>query len=601
MHLPRIYRFALGFTLALVLALFSGCPNTNTACLNFVPILTYSTDICSPKLVTLDNLNEPTALDSTLLVDKFCPTIANADNVQILRLQPPSSGELILHHYKDFPGVTYLEVMGYKCQDNSTELLSEECLTTDAVASSHSISVSNAADYDVLLLFVVAKPRDGVDLNEATIKLAAFKEVPAPALKPVPGQDDDNRERPVLACGGDRFNRIIISATDPDFDLSVFATYHGLKAQQCHCNENLLALEIPYGLSLETTGPIIREKSPDVDTTGSGLSFGFDWVITTPLLGFNPNGGPLNGTANDGNDLGVKGPPSSTFGPDCIDYAVPTISTNAPGPLVTIIDSGVDLVSDNDLNKFGDQSALLCNNLPMGEYGYDFLLGNDNPVDEIGHGTGVAGAVLSTYPKDLPLRMQHYKFIGAEGGSFFAALCGIYTAISTKTDVLNLSWGISLDTLPPALERALAATEAENVLVVTSAGNDSLDLLLEPNWPASASGKFTNLLAVGAYEYDVADAPIRIAFSNFNEKVVAIAAPYGLEVPGLNGTYHEQIGTSIAAPQVTAWLAAMRQENEGINLSDAIKLLRDRNLIRNSRALDPTEIFQGEYLFLDCN
>ncbi|MEL6276099.1 MAG: S8 family serine peptidase, partial [Bacteroidota bacterium] len=340
--------------------------------------------------------------------------------------------------------------------------------------------------------------------------------------------------------------------------------------------------------------------------TGSGLAIEFDFIIDLPIFAFNSNGQnqdtgePLPDNLEE---LGVKAPPSEVFGPDCAIFSPPREGIADGGPLVVIIDSGVDTSIANRplFRPFAEAELNLCESFMVGPFGYDFLNGDAQPADDLGHGTGVAGALLSTYPSGKELRLQHYKFVGPKGGTYFGAICAMHTAVAAEASLLNLSWGIRTDTLPNALALALQACEEANIIVVTSAGNDSLDITTAPNWPASASSTFSNIVAVGAYDYvPSTDDPERMAFSNFGAAAVELVAPFGLEVPKLGGGLHEQVGTSISAPQLTAHLAAVRESNPDISLEDALDVLRNDGLLRRAATLNGAEVNNQQYLELNC-
>ena len=589
---------------AIVLVVFtSGCPPEST-CLSAVPHLDYSEDICAPNLYAIE-LERPNGAVADL--PNFCPDI-NYENAHVVRISPPKTNRLILHHYQGFVGKSHIEVIGYNCADSTSFLFNQQCVANTAIVGTQTISTVSSVEYDSLLIRVIPLPDAGSSASKPTFQLAIFEALPTPnVINLDQSSNDGSVGRTVLDCSGTRTNRLVISAKDPDFDLAKVAEHYGLPiVQMCPCDKNLLAVEVPYGIDLETTKPIVKELPPDVDTTASGLAIEFDFIINLPIIAFNSNGqnqdtgGPL---PDDLEELGIKNPPSQVFGPDCALFSPPTEDISGGGPLVVIIDSGVDTsVAHRSLFRpFAERELLLCDGLTMGPLGYDFLNGDPLPADDLGHGTGVAGALLSTYPQGKKLRLQHYKFVGPEGGTYFGAVCGMQTAVAHEADLLNLSWGIRTDTLPNALKLALEACEAANIIVVTSAGNDSLNITATPNWPASASSAFSNIVTVGSYDYISGTSdPQRMAFSNFGADKVALVAPFGLDVPKLGGGFHEQVGTSISAPQLTAHLAAMRADQPDLSLEDALEMLRRDGLLLRAATLNGTEIKDQQYLELNC-
>ncbi|MFF9512032.1 type VII secretion-associated serine protease mycosin [Streptomyces sp. NPDC014724] len=223
--------------------------------------------------------------------------------------------------------------------------------------------------------------------------------------------------------------------------------------------------------------------------------------------------------------------------------------TKGKGVRVAVIDTGVDNVNPQ-LKSAVDTSA-----------GADYLKGgkSDGTVDEVGHGTKVAGIIAARPRKGtgfvglapeatiIPIRQNDEK----NSGKDTTMATAIDHAIAKGAHVIN----ISQDTTKPltqtsALGRAVARALAKNIVVVASAGNDGMDGKLKLTYPAA----FDGVLAVASSDRNNERAP----FSQAGE-FVGVAAP-GVDivstVPG-NGQCTDN-GTSFSAPYVAGVAALMR-------------------------------------------
>lgn len=92
--------------------------------------------------------------------------------------------------------------------------------------------------------------------------------------------------------------------------------------------------------------------------------------------------------------------------------------------------------------------------------------GTNMAVDIVGNGTNVEG--LAPQAKVMPVR------IAAGDGDFTstAEIAGIQYAISQHVGVINLSFG-GQDSTDPQLASAISQAEADNIIVVAAAGNES--------------------------------------------------------------------------------------------------------------------------------
>ncbi|MET9463819.1 S8 family serine peptidase [Streptomyces sp. NPDC006544] len=172
------------------------------------------------------------------------------------------------------------------------------------------------------------------------------------------------------------------------------------------------------------------------------------------------------------------------------------VKATGKGTVVAVLDSGVDYSHPDLGGGFGKGHKVVG--------GFDFANGDDDPMDDNGHGTHVAGiiagraatkgGVTGMAPDALLLA---YKVTGADGSGYTSdIIAGIEAAADPANpypaDVINMSLGGPGDGTDP-LGRAATAAVRAGVVVVAAAGNDGPGSGTV-NSPASAEG----VIAVGA-------------------------------------------------------------------------------------------------------
>ncbi|MFD4691257.1 S8 family serine peptidase [Streptomyces sp. NPDC058463] len=166
------------------------------------------------------------------------------------------------------------------------------------------------------------------------------------------------------------------------------------------------------------------------------------------------------------------------------------------GVTVAVLDSGVDYSHPDLGGGFGEGHKVVA--------GHDFVNGDDDPMDDNGHGTHVAGIIAGKAAARGGVTgvapgaaLTAYKVMNANGeGITSDIVAGIEAAIDPanphRADVINLSIGGYGDGSDPLGLAATAATRA-GVVVVAAAGNEGPGSGTVGS-PAAADG----VIAVGA-------------------------------------------------------------------------------------------------------
>jgi subtilisin family serine protease len=202
--------------------------------------------------------------------------------------------------------------------------------------------------------------------------------------------------------------------------------------------------------------------------------------------------------------------------------------------------------------------------------------------DGWGHGTHTAGivaaarngrGVVGVAPK---AKLMIIKVLDSHGAGTTGAVAeGIRYAAANGARIINLS--LSGPAKDPQLVDAVKAAGDANVLLVTSAGNDGVDIDTKPAYPAALPAP--NLLAVASTDPDSGRGISQ--FSNFGRLAVQVAAP-GANIlsTASDGGYVLKSGTSMSAPMVAGVAALAASVNPNISATD-LRALVTQNAVRS--------------------
>ncbi len=200
--------------------------------------------------------------------------------------------------------------------------------------------------------------------------------------------------------------------------------------------------------------------------------------------------------------------------------------------IIAILDTGVNLNHPEFAGRL----------LP----GYDFINEDNDPSDDHGHGTHVAGIAAAALNNQaggagicpnctiLPVKVLD----GGNKGTWGTVAAGIYYAVDQGARVINLSLGATASS--KTLEKAIQYAEEHDVLVVAAAGNAASTT---PFYPAA----LPYVVGVGA----TTDQDTLWPLSNTGGYIDLTAPGHRIYSTFLNPDYAYMSGTSMATPFVS--------------------------------------------------
>ena len=242
------------------------------------------------------------------------------------------------------------------------------------------------------------------------------------------------------------------------------------------------------------------------------------------------------------------------------------IATGGGDIVVAVIDTGVDYTHpDLAANMWHNPGEVEGNGIDDDGngfvddyYGYDFANDDGDPIDDLGHGTHVAGTIgmagnngVGSAGVNWNARIMALKTDGGPGSSV-ADLIDAYNYLvmmrgrGVDVRVTNNSYGtFEFGSFSQAWEQAIDAMGQAGILFVAAAGNEARTTEIETHYPSGFGSP--SIIAVAATDHDDRYA----SFTNWGATGVDLAAP-GESVwstqPG--NTYSWGSGTSMATPHV---------------------------------------------------
>jgi hypothetical protein len=189
---------------------------------------------------------------------------------------------------------------------------------------------------------------------------------------------------------------------------------------------------------------------------------------------------------------------------------------------------------------------------PFDSTGGDYLGWDNNPWDDFGHGTAIAGiaagetnnglGIAGVAPKIKILNVRAFDPTG-NGGEDDVAAAILYAALM-KCKVINMSFGD--DSFSYVLRDVIRYAYSQNVVLVASSGNSHSD---QPHYPSG----YSECICVGNSTQDD-----NVDYSSNYGSTLDLVAPGSLILStSKDGSYAEVSGTSASAPFVSATAALL--------------------------------------------
>lgn len=273
------------------------------------------------------------------------------------------------------------------------------------------------------------------------------------------------------------------------------------------------------------------------------------------------------------------------------------------GVIVAVVDSGIDYNHEDIAANVWTNSKEIPGNGKDDDsngyiddyYGYNFAYSNNNPMDDLGHGTHCAGTIaavgnnakgiIGVAPKAKVMAVKGLNYEGA-GSTEIMVKCLKYAA-DMGANVISNSWGGKGSSL--ALTDVVNYAYAKGCVVVAAAGNSNADVA------SFCPANIANVITVAASDHN----DRKTDFSNWGSKI-DVAAPGGdsktadgsnrqgrnilslrangtdlYEDGGLcivNNNYYRSRGTSMACPHVSGLAALLRAKYPSVTNEE----IRDR-------------------------
>jgi subtilisin family serine protease/subtilisin-like proprotein convertase family protein len=203
--------------------------------------------------------------------------------------------------------------------------------------------------------------------------------------------------------------------------------------------------------------------------------------------------------------------------------------------------------------------------------GWNFVNNTNDPFDDNGHGTQVAGVIgaqgnngVGVAGIDWQAQILSAKFLDSSGSGYISDfITALNYAVAHGAKIANNSWTGAVNS--QNLYQAIANAQSQGVIFVAAAGNNGTNNDITPEYPASF--QLNNIISVAATDQNDNLA----SFSNFGPNSVSLAAPGVNILSTLPGKSYGSIsGTSASVPEVTGVLALVWGQHPNWTYSQVI-------------------------------
>ncbi|MCB9798187.1 S8 family serine peptidase [Candidatus Nomurabacteria bacterium] len=260
------------------------------------------------------------------------------------------------------------------------------------------------------------------------------------------------------------------------------------------------------------------------------------------------------------------------------------------GPIIAVLDSGVSFTHEDLASNMWDGSQgckdAFGNNMVCPNHGWDFADNDNDPRDEHGHGTHVAGIIAAGGNNEKGIAGVNWNAqvmalrVGDESGVIVGdVISAIDFAIQNNVKVINASWGGGY--YSRSLYDAINRFGQSGGLFIAAAGNWGYDNDEYGFYPCSYD--LDNIICVAATSED----GVRSAYSQYGANSVDVGAPgdYVLStVPTFRRNYlhlgHADQGPELPAGYTTedTWVAG--------DFIEKLQRIDQTNVIQGGGAID---------------
>ena len=244
------------------------------------------------------------------------------------------------------------------------------------------------------------------------------------------------------------------------------------------------------------------------------------------------------------------------------------LTGTSTGTTIAVVDSGVD----------PDHPDLVGKIVP----GYNFVVGNDDTHDVLGHGTSVAGTAAAAADNAAGVAGVSWESdimpLVVLNSEDWATYYDIGRAITYAADhdvrIINVSIGGSSSSL--TLQNAADYAWNKNAMVFACAQNYSTET---PYYPAACD----NVVAVSA----TTQSDTLASFSNYGDWIDLSAPGYYIYTTKNGGGYGYYNGTSFASPIVAGVAAMILEANPALDNSQVVDILKISGDDLGAQGFDP--------------
>lgn len=265
--------------------------------------------------------------------------------------------------------------------------------------------------------------------------------------------------------------------------------------------------------------------------------------------------------------------------------------------VIAILDTGVSFThEDFDSTRFwtnpGEQDGLPGVDDDGNGYvddirGWDWVARNNDPTDEHGHGTHVAGIITALTDNGIgiagtggDITIAPLRILDRFGSGYISDLiAALDYARTQRFPIVNLSLTVSSNF--PALHDAVKALHASGALIVTATGNFG--------GPVAFPAAYPETLAVAATN----SAGQRANFSNYGLTVDLAAPGDNVLSTHLNNGYRVLSGTSMSVPHVSALAGLIWSLRPDLTREEVVDLMRTTAADLNAATHPGQDIYLG--------